>query len=63
MGRWGCTIGGSLAAMALAAAPISAASDLPHIVAQNGRHALIVDGKPFLMLGAQVNNQLSLGPA
>jgi beta-galactosidase GanA len=56
MGRSGWTIGGSLAAMALAAAPVSAASDLPHIVAQNGRHALIVDGKPFLMLGAQVNN-------
>ena len=29
---------------------------LPHIATQNGRHALIVDGRPFLMLGAQVNN-------
>jgi beta-galactosidase GanA len=29
---------------------------LPHIVAQNGRHALIVDGAPFLILGAQCHN-------
>ena len=44
------------AGVALMSAPAIAAPDLPHIVAQNGRHALIVDGKPFLMLGAQVNN-------
>jgi beta-galactosidase GanA len=25
-------------------------------VSQDGRHALLVDGTPFLMLGAQVNN-------
>jgi beta-galactosidase GanA len=29
---------------------------LPHFITQNGRHALIVDGKPFLLLGAQVGN-------
>ena len=29
---------------------------LPHLVAQDGRHALIVDGAPFLMLGAQCHN-------
>ena len=29
---------------------------LPHLVHKNGRHALIVDGQPFLMLGAQCNN-------
>ena len=29
---------------------------LPRIVSENGRHALLVDGEPFLMLGAQVNN-------
>ncbi|WP_116090919.1 DUF5597 domain-containing protein [Sphingomonas crusticola] len=28
----------------------------PHLVKQGGRYALVVDGKPFLMLGAQVNN-------
>jgi len=29
---------------------------LPHLVAQDGRHALIVDGAPFLILGAQCHN-------
>ncbi len=29
---------------------------MPKIVGKDGRHALIVDGRPFLMLGAQVNN-------
>lgn len=29
---------------------------LPRIASANGRHALIVDGAPFLILGAQVNN-------
>jgi len=55
MARYGWVIGGYMAA-ALAATPALAAPDLPHLVSQNGRHALIVDGKPFLMLGAQVNN-------
>ena len=55
MGRNCWAIGGYMAA-ALAAAPVLAAPDLPHLVSQNGRSALIVDGKPFLMLGAQVNN-------
>jgi beta-galactosidase GanA len=56
------TIAGAVAA--LACGPVSAApSDLPHIVTQNGRHALIVDGKPFLMLGAQVNNSSNYAAA
>lgn len=29
---------------------------VPHIATKAGRHALIVDGAPFLMLGGQVNN-------
>jgi beta-galactosidase GanA len=29
---------------------------IPRIVSEQGRHALLVDGKPFLVLGAQVNN-------
>ena len=29
---------------------------LPHLVRKDGRHALIVDGEPFLILGAQSNN-------
>lgn len=32
------------------------APSIPKLVAREGRHALIVDGAPFLMLGAQVNN-------
>ena len=62
MKRWAWAIGGVMA-VALVGTPVSAASDLPHIVAQNGRHALIVDGKPFLMLGAQVNNSSNYAAA
>lgn len=29
---------------------------IPQIVSRDGRHALMVDGAPFLILGAQVNN-------
>lgn len=29
---------------------------LPRLVQKDGRHALLVDGAPYLMLGAQVNN-------
>ncbi|KQM65121.1 glycoside hydrolase [Sphingomonas sp. Leaf17] len=31
-------------------------TEIPRIVTKNGHHALMVDGAPFLMLGAQVNN-------
>ncbi len=31
-------------------------SPLPHLVYEGGRHALIVDGAPFLILGAQCHN-------
>jgi beta-galactosidase GanA len=34
----------------------SAASGLPELVERNGRHALMVDGEPFLMLAVQANN-------
>ncbi|PYS72956.1 MAG: hypothetical protein DMF69_06195, partial [Acidobacteria bacterium] len=33
-----------------------AGKPLPHIVEKDGRHALLVDGEPYLMLGVQVNN-------
>lgn len=39
-----------------AACSAAAAAELPHIVHNDGRHALLVDGKPYLILGAQVNN-------
>lgn len=29
---------------------------LPHLLHKDGRHALIIDGEPFLVLGAQCNN-------
>ena len=44
------------AARATANGDDPAAGQLPHIVTQDTRHALIVDGAPFLMLGAQANN-------
>ncbi|MGB7749386.1 MAG: DUF5597 domain-containing protein [Verrucomicrobiia bacterium] len=43
----------------LCASPARAQADnnpLPHLVTQDGRHALIVDGAPFLILGAQSHN-------
>jgi beta-galactosidase GanA len=32
------------------------ATELPRIVSKDGRHGLLVDGQPFLMLGTQANN-------
>ena len=32
------------------------AGEIPRLRTENGRHALMVDGKPYLMLGAQVHN-------
>lgn len=37
-------------------APAAAQGPLPQIVTKNGRHALYVDGAPFLILGGQANN-------
>lgn len=49
---------GLVSVLALGAlAPAGAAErDMPRLVAKDGRHALLVDGAPWLMLGAQVNN-------
>ena len=44
------------AGMSLPASAADAPGNLPRIVTDHGRHALLVDGKPFLLLGAQVNN-------
>jgi len=53
------------AVMALGlATPVAAQSDaVPRIVTKAGRHALMVDGRPFLMLGAQVNNSSNYAAA
>jgi len=32
------------------------AAELPRLASKDGRHALLVDGKPFLILGAQAHN-------
>lgn len=45
-----------LAFILLAVALPAAAAETPRIVTENGRHALLVDGQPFLMLGVQANN-------
>src|SRR3954462_8826174 len=46
------------AALALGVAvPVAApAAPLPQVVSKNGRHALLVDDAPFLILGGQANN-------
>ncbi|MGI4981522.1 MAG: beta-galactosidase, partial [Janthinobacterium lividum] len=44
----------------MATAPLSVfATEAPRIVEKNGRHALLVDGAPYLVLGAQINNSSS----
>ena len=47
----------ALAALAAGSAAFAAdPSELPHLAVSGGRHALIVDGAPFLILGAQCHN-------
>ena len=50
------TEAGKPAATAPATDRTAAEAPIPKLVTENGRHALLVDGEPFLMLGAQVNN-------
>jgi len=46
----------TLAVLTAALAGTATAAELPRLVEREGRHALLVDGKPFLVLGAQVHN-------
>jgi beta-galactosidase GanA len=46
----------ALAAMAGSAAPSMAHAALPRLEQRDGRHTLLVDGEPFLILGVQANN-------
>lgn len=48
------SLGGALLALCLALPAV--ATELPRIITKNGRHALFVDGAPFLMLGGQAHN-------
>ena len=43
----------------LSMAALGRAQDAPRLVKRDGRFAMMVDGKPFLMLGAQINNSSS----
>lgn len=45
----------AIALLFSASVPLSAAP-LPELVSKDGKHALLVDGAPFWMLGAQTNN-------
>jgi beta-galactosidase GanA len=49
-------ISGYLMTAMLAGAAASAESPIPKVVTHDGRSALMVDGAPYLVLGAQVNN-------
>ncbi|HEY9154149.1 MAG TPA: beta-galactosidase, partial [Opitutaceae bacterium] len=40
----------------LCRAAASASDALPHFIHQDGRHELIVDGAPYLILGGQAHN-------
>jgi beta-galactosidase GanA len=45
-----------LSSLLVLAAAVSAAAQPPRVVARDGRSALLVDGAPYLVLGAQVHN-------
>jgi len=46
----------AIAAVAFGIAASAAAAPLPQIVTKSGKHELLVDGAPFLILGGQANN-------
>lgn len=49
----------ALLCTSLACGTSLACAQMPHLEQRGARHALIVDGKPYLMLGAQINNSSS----
>src|SRR5262252_3727050 len=55
MGRLRMLLAGALFLIAGTVADAQTAQ-LPRLVERDGKHALIVDGAPFLILGAQTNN-------
>ena len=42
--------------LCLTAPVLAQSAPLPRVVSQDGRHALLVDGAPYLILGGQANN-------
>jgi len=53
----------AIASLWLASGAVAQQSELPRLERSKGRHALIVDGAPFLMLGAQANNSSNYAAA
>ncbi len=49
----------ALALFPLAFVVAAHAAEMPKLTEQNGHHALLVDGKPFFVLGGQINNSSS----
>lgn len=56
---WAALAGWMIAAFAGTAWAQADENPLPRLVSKDGRHALIVDGKPFVVLGAQCHNSSS----
>ncbi|HWQ85423.1 DUF5597 domain-containing protein [Brevundimonas sp.] len=56
IGRWTASVAAALLAFTATAGIAIAQQPIPRLAEQDGRHALIVDGAPFTILGAQVNN-------
>jgi beta-galactosidase GanA len=52
----GLAVAGEAVVGVTAAAAGDVAVELPRLVREGGRYGLLVDGKPYLILGAQVNN-------
>ena len=45
-----------MSVLLICSAGTATAQELPRVVSKDGRHALYVDGAPFLILGGQANN-------
>ncbi len=56
IGRWMASVAATLLALMATAGVADAQEPIPRVIEANGRHALIVDGAPFTILGTQVNN-------
>ena len=54
--QWPRSVVGWVAALLLASLTAASAAQAPRFVQKDDRHALLVDGKPFLMLGGQIHN-------
>ncbi|HEX8445945.1 MAG TPA: DUF5597 domain-containing protein [Sphingomonas sp.] len=67
MARIGCTLLSAALTIAiptaLAAQVPGGGTPIPKVVTKDGRHALLVDGAPYLVLGAQVNNSSNYASA